>query len=96
MRLPRFAVVSRNLRAKNDGYAVNLDKGILENAPSYHTSDVPDWSSPTYRSGIDDYYHVRLADVGLISGETPERFGAFLLHEGGVVRTDIRPMRGTV
>jgi hypothetical protein len=43
----------------NDGYVVNLDKGILENAPSYSTSDVPDWSSPTYRSGIDDYYHVR-------------------------------------
>jgi sporulation protein YlmC with PRC-barrel domain len=42
-----------------DGYVVNLDKRILENAPSYGMSDLPDWSSPTYRSGIDEYYHTR-------------------------------------
>ena len=41
-----------------DGYVVNLDKRILENAPSYDRSDVPDWS-PAYRGGIDDYYHTR-------------------------------------
>jgi uncharacterized protein YrrD len=42
-----------------DGYVVNLDKRILENAPSYGTADAPDWSSPTYRTGIDDYYQSR-------------------------------------
>lgn len=43
----------------HDGYVVNLDKRILENAPSYGISDMPDWSSPKYRSGIDEYYHPR-------------------------------------
>jgi sporulation protein YlmC with PRC-barrel domain len=43
----------------NDGYVVNLDKRSLENAPSFGTADVPDWSSPTYRTGIDDYYRAR-------------------------------------
>ena len=42
-----------------DGYVVNLDKRSLENAPSFGTADVPDWSSPTYRTGIDDYYRAR-------------------------------------
>src|SRR5271168_3375176 len=42
-----------------DGYVVNLDKRTLENAPSFGTADVPDWSSPTYRTGIDDYYQAR-------------------------------------
>lgn len=42
-----------------DGYVVNLDKRILENAPSYGTSDIPDWSSPKYRTSIDAYYHSR-------------------------------------
>jgi len=42
-----------------DGYVVNLDKRVLENAPSFGTADIPDWSSPTYRTGIDDYYHSR-------------------------------------
>jgi len=40
-------------------HVVNLDKRILENAPSYGASDAPDWSSPTYRTGIDEYYHTR-------------------------------------
>ena len=31
----------------------------LQDAPSNGMSVVPDWSSSTYRSGIDDYYHVR-------------------------------------
>ena len=43
----------------HDGYVVNLDKRVLENAPSYTMPDAADWSSPTYRSGIDDYYHSR-------------------------------------
>jgi hypothetical protein len=43
----------------HDGYVLNLDKGILENAPSYSTPNAPDWSSPTYRSGIDEYYYPR-------------------------------------
>src|ERR1700744_5737834 len=37
----------------NDGYVVNLDKRTVENAPSFGAADVPDWSSPTYRAGID-------------------------------------------
>jgi sporulation protein YlmC with PRC-barrel domain len=43
----------------HDGYVVDLNKQILENAPFYGVSDAPDWSSPTYRSGIDEYYHAR-------------------------------------
>jgi sporulation protein YlmC with PRC-barrel domain len=42
-----------------DGYVVDLDKRILESAPSYGVSDTPDWSSPAYRTGIDEYYHTR-------------------------------------
>jgi sporulation protein YlmC with PRC-barrel domain len=42
-----------------DGYVVTLDKRFLENAPSFGTADVPDWSSPTYRTGLDDYYQSR-------------------------------------
>ncbi len=42
-----------------DGYVVNLDKRILENAPSFGMADIPDWSSPSYRTNIDDYYHAR-------------------------------------
>jgi sporulation protein YlmC with PRC-barrel domain len=42
-----------------DSYVVDLDKRVLENAPSYSSSDFPDWSSPAYRSGIDEYYGSR-------------------------------------
>jgi sporulation protein YlmC with PRC-barrel domain len=37
-----------------DAYVVNLDKRMLEAAPSYGTSEVFDWSSN--RRNIDDYY----------------------------------------
>jgi PRC-barrel domain len=40
-----------------DAYVVNLDKRILENAPSYGTADVPDWS--IYGHDIDEYYGSR-------------------------------------
>jgi len=43
----------------HDGYVLDLDKRVLEHAPSYSTPNAPDWSSPTYRSGIDDYYRAR-------------------------------------
>jgi hypothetical protein len=35
--VPRIGRMS--VRKANDSYVVNLDKGILENAPSYGTSD---------------------------------------------------------
>jgi hypothetical protein len=38
-------------KTAHDGYVVNLDKRSLEN--------VPDWSSSTYRTGIEDYCHSR-------------------------------------
>lgn len=38
------------------GYVVSLDKKRLEGAPSYGTSDVPDWNSTEYTGGIDRYY----------------------------------------
>jgi sporulation protein YlmC with PRC-barrel domain len=41
---------------KHVAYIVNLDKRQLDEAPSYVISDVPDWDSPNYRSGIDSYY----------------------------------------
>jgi hypothetical protein len=40
-----------------DAYVVNLDKRVLENAPSYGTADVPDWS--IYGHDIDEYYGSR-------------------------------------
>jgi sporulation protein YlmC with PRC-barrel domain len=38
------------------GYVVNLDRTRLEGAPSYAASETPDWSSPVYQGGIDEYY----------------------------------------
>ena len=40
-----------------DAYVVNLDKRILENAPSYGTDDVYDWSG--HGHDIDEYYGSR-------------------------------------
>lgn len=41
---------------QHGGYIVNLDKKLLERAPSYGPSDAPNWDSPTYRGGIDSYW----------------------------------------
>ena len=38
------------------GYVVDLDKNALQGAPSYSSSEAPDWSDPSYSRRIDDYY----------------------------------------
>ena len=38
------------------GYVVNLTRQQLEGAPSYTSSDMPDWSTPTYGRRVSDYY----------------------------------------
>ena len=38
------------------GYVVDLDKDRLQGAPSYSSSEAPDWSDPSYSRRIDDYY----------------------------------------
>jgi len=38
------------------GYVVDLDKNRLQSAPSYASSETPDWSDPSYSRRIDDYY----------------------------------------
>ena len=38
------------------GYVVDLDKTRLQGAPSYSSSEAPDWSDPSYSRRIDDYY----------------------------------------
>ena len=38
------------------GYVVDLDKNRLQGAPSYSSSEAPDWSDPGYGRRIDDYY----------------------------------------
>ena len=38
------------------GYVVDLDKNRLQGAPSYASSETPDWSDPSYGRRIDDYY----------------------------------------
>lgn len=40
------------------GYAVDLNKAQLEGAPYFDDRTGPDWSSPEYRRGIDEYYGV--------------------------------------
>jgi sporulation protein YlmC with PRC-barrel domain len=39
-----------------DGYVVNLDRSRLENAPSYTSTDAPDWSDRSYTARIDEYW----------------------------------------
>jgi hypothetical protein len=38
------------------GYVVDLDKNRLQGAPSYSSSEAPDWSDPSYGRRVDDYY----------------------------------------
>ncbi len=45
---------------QHGGYVVDLDRTTLERAPAYGAADTPDWSSPAYRGGIDDYYGAAL------------------------------------
>ena len=43
---------------RQGGYVVDLDRRRLEGAPSYSTTDLPNWSDPAYGHRIDDYYGV--------------------------------------
>src|SRR6202035_2842659 len=43
---------------RQGGYVVDLDRRRLEEAPSYSTSDLPNWSDRAYFHRIDDYYGV--------------------------------------
>jgi hypothetical protein len=38
------------------GYVVDVSKERLEGAPSYTSSDVPDWSDPAYGRRVSDYW----------------------------------------
>ncbi len=38
------------------GYIVDLDRNRLEGAPVYAAAETPDWSSPEFAGGIDEYY----------------------------------------
>jgi hypothetical protein len=38
------------------GYVVDLDRTKLEYAPSYTSTDAPDWSDRSYTARIDEYW----------------------------------------
>lgn len=40
------------------GYVVDLSRQQLEGAPSYTSSNVPDWSTPAYGRDVNNYYGV--------------------------------------
>jgi hypothetical protein len=40
------------------GYVVDLDRNKLEKAPSYTSTDAPDWSDQSYTTRIDEYWLV--------------------------------------
>ena len=40
------------------GYVIDTDRGRLESAPRYTTSDQPNWSDRAYTERVDDYWHV--------------------------------------
>jgi hypothetical protein len=40
------------------GYVVDLDRSKLEKAPSYTSTDAPDWSDRSYTTRIDEYWLV--------------------------------------
>jgi hypothetical protein len=39
-------------------YVVDLDRGKLENAPSYTAAEAPDWSDRAYTARVDEYWLV--------------------------------------
>ncbi|MBB4184256.1 PRC-barrel domain-containing protein [Sinorhizobium terangae] len=43
---------------RQGGYVVDLDRDRLEDAPYFDEGTTPDWSSPEYGRGIDEYYGV--------------------------------------
>jgi sporulation protein YlmC with PRC-barrel domain len=44
---------------REGGYVVDLDRSMLEGAPSYSTGEMPDWSDPEWSRRVQDYYGVR-------------------------------------
>jgi hypothetical protein len=38
------------------GYVVDLDRDLLQGAPSYGASEMPDWADPTWGRSLHDYY----------------------------------------
>lgn len=38
------------------GYVVDLDRGVLEGAPSYSDTDVAGWQDPAWNRRVYDYY----------------------------------------
>ncbi len=38
------------------GYVVDIDRGVLEGAPSYDPEDISAWEDPTYGRQLYDYY----------------------------------------
>jgi PRC-barrel domain len=45
-----------NYDTRLGGYVVNLDRSKLQGAPSYASSDRPNWSDPSYTGRIDRYW----------------------------------------
>jgi hypothetical protein len=41
------------------GYVVDLGRDLLESAPSYGASEMPDWADPTWGRSVHDYYGAR-------------------------------------
>jgi hypothetical protein len=42
--------------SRQGGYVVDLDRSMLEGAPSYSTSEMPDWSDREWSRKVQDYY----------------------------------------
>jgi hypothetical protein len=55
------------------GYVVYLDRSKLENAPSYASTDAPDWSDRSYTARIDEYWLVIYRPEGRRGCRTPSR-----------------------
>jgi sporulation protein YlmC with PRC-barrel domain len=48
------------------GYVVGVPADTFRDAPSYDAQSEPDWGSPAYGRGIDDYYASRGAAFGAL------------------------------
>ncbi len=41
------------------GYVVDLERDLLQAAPSYGASEMPDWADPVWARSVQDYYRHR-------------------------------------
>jgi hypothetical protein len=41
------------------GYVVDIDRDLLEGAPTYAADETPEWADPTWGRSVHDYYGVR-------------------------------------